>query len=142
MTSELPESLEMVARSGGTPLVGAWLVVTLGMTRKNPHAVLVGPTDGNGRVTVARETIEEDVLHVREISPMDYSGLRAWDGTIRVEVMNLERVRRALSAVDMWEELGSLRSEENLGLLREYGERLESLKGQLLQVETRARTTG
>lgn len=142
MKQRLPETLEMYAHSGGSPLRGAWIVVTFGMVRKNAHQVLVGPTDEQGRVIAARETIEDDVQHAREVSPMDYSGLRAWDGSIRVEVMNSERVQRALEAIELWEDVGSLKSEDNVGLLREYGDHIAVLKGQPLHVETRAHPTG
>jgi hypothetical protein len=131
----LPEALVITVETGGRPLTKAWVLVRLGTVRRNPHEMLAGPTDDHGRVVVSRLQIEENARRTIEMTPMDYVGLDAWDGSIHVEALNRERVRDAVSAVGVWEDLGSLGSEENLGLLRSYGESLEPLAGAELAVE-------
>jgi hypothetical protein len=130
----LPDVLRISVQTKGKPMAGAWADITFGMARKNRHGTLAGPTDENGEVIVQREDIEESARHASELSPMDYVGLDAWDGTIRVEAINRERVRGIVSAVDLWEDLGSLRTEENLRALRRYGEFLETIAGEELSV--------
>jgi hypothetical protein len=133
-TPALPDSVMIAVEAGGRPLAGAWVVLRLGTTRKNPHGMLVGPMNGDGEVVLLRDTIEENVDHELEMTPMDYVGLKGWDGSITVEAMNRDRVRRAISAIDTWKDLGSLKTEENLKSLRQYRESLETIAGMDLSV--------
>jgi hypothetical protein len=130
----LPRIVKIAIEASGVPLAGAWVHVALGTTRKNPHGMLAGPTNENGEVVVTDRTIEENVNQAVETSPMDYLGLHAWDGSIRVEAMNRDRVAKVIDAVEIWENLGSLQTEDNLRLLRRYAQHLESIAGAELAV--------
>jgi hypothetical protein len=132
--SPLPNSVTIAVEARGEPLPGAWVLLRLGTTRKNPHGMLVGPMNSDGEIVLWRETIEENVEHELEMTPMDYVGLEGWDGVITVEAMNRDRVRRAIAAVDVWRDLGSLRTEENLQSLTRYLDSLEMVAGVDLSV--------
>jgi hypothetical protein len=109
--------------------------ITLGMRRKNPHGVLAGPTDSDGVTTVSRDKIERDVWRTIETSPMDYMTLDEWNGSIVVYAMGRDLVERVFSAVEVWESLGTLETEENFQSLKDYRARLEQVGGELLSVE-------
>ena len=49
--------------------------------------------------------------------------------------MNRESVRDVIAAIGIWEDLGSLKTEADLQLLRDYGESLRGLSGRVLSVK-------
>lgn len=65
---------------------------------------------------------------------MDYVAPDSWDGTLRVEAMGRKRVRQVFEAIELWGDLGSLRTEENFVLLRQYLETLDSLGGRMIEL--------
>jgi hypothetical protein len=141
-SSSIPDSISIHVASGGAPLRGAWVSVSFGMQHKNPHGVLAGPSDESGEVRVVRETVERNVQRAIETSPMDYVGLDAWDGSIRVQAMGRELVGKIFSAVDVWDDLGSLESEDNLQQLKEYDRQLEQIPGQRITVRATSNPRG
>ena len=65
---------------------------------------------------------------------MDYGGLAAWDGLINVEPLTRESASGVFEAVRMWDDLGSIETEENLETLQAFRETLERLSGAELTV--------
>jgi hypothetical protein len=102
--------------------------VHLGTTKKNAHGLLAGPTDMNGRVIVSRSEMAERVQAALETSPMDDAGLSAWDGLINVEPLTRDAVDGALEAMRIWDDLGSIGTEENLERFRAFRDTRESLR--------------
>jgi hypothetical protein len=140
-TPTLPDALEVHVEVSGRPLAGAWVAVILGMSRKNPHDMIGGPTDENGDLTVPLEVIERNVRRAIETSPMDYVGLHMWDGSIRVEALSRERVKGILAAVDLWGHPGSLESEDRVDQLKDYLRALEPDAGSQITVSVDTRPT-
>jgi hypothetical protein len=118
----------------GEPLPGAWVVVHLGTTKKNAHGFLAGPTDDDGRVDVPRHQIEERIADELARSPMDYGGLEAWDGLINVEPLTQESAAGVLEAIRLWDDLGSIDTEENLDVFKAFRDMLGLLSGAELTV--------
>jgi hypothetical protein len=133
-THALPDLVLVSVTAKAGPVEGAWVIITLGMTRKNPHKILAGPTDPDGQIIIGRDSMEAHIQRAIEDTPMDFVGVHAWDGSIRVEAMGRDRVGRAIEAIDMWEHLGSLGTEENLQSLREFEDLLQSIAGEELSV--------
>jgi hypothetical protein len=130
----LPDILHVVLFADGRSLPGGWVAVYLGTTKKNAHAFLAGPTDVDGRVDVPRHRIEERVQHELTTSPMDYGGLGAWDGLINVEPLTRESVDNVFEGFRIWDDLGSIETEENLEGFKAFRDSLERLAGAELTV--------
>ena len=130
----LPDALHISLFADGQPLPGGWVMVHLGMTKKNSHGLLAGPTDPAGRVDVPRPRIEALVDNELATSPMDYGGLEAWDGLINVEPLSREAVSGVFEGIRVWDDLGSIETEENLERLRVFHETLGRLSGAELTV--------
>jgi len=138
MTRFLDE-LVILAASRSHTLPGAWVRVTLGMSRRNDFNLLAGPADPDGRIAVPAEALETEIEKIRDLFLMDYAGLDAWDGSIRVAVLSREDVERALSAADIWGWVAGVRSKEELRALREFGKVLQDLAGEELTVRVTVR---
>ena len=123
-----------VELAGTGPLPGAWVILSLGMSRKNRPSMLAGPANSKGRIDISWSYIEDNVWRLIRASPMDYVAPDSWDGTLRVEAMGRKRVRQVFEAIELWGDLGSLRTEENFVLLRQYLETLDSLGGRMIEL--------
>jgi hypothetical protein len=130
----LPDALHISLFADGQPLPGGWVMVHLGTTKRNSHGLFAGPTDTEGRVTVPRHRIQELVQDQLATSPMDYGGLEAWDGLINVEPLSLETVSGVFEGIRIWDDLGSIGTEENLETLHAFHETLQRLSGAELTV--------
>jgi hypothetical protein len=124
----LPDTLHISVFADGQPLPGGWVRVHLGTTKRNSHDLLACPTDAAGRVAVTRQRIESFVQDQLAASPMDYGGLAAWDGLINVEPLTREAVSGVFEAIRIWDNLGSIETEEN-GTLQALFETLDRLSG-------------
>lgn len=130
----LPDILHIVLFADGRSLPGGWVAVHLGTTKKNAHGFLAGPTDVDGRVDVPRHQMEERVQHEVTTSPMDYGGLEAWDGLINLEPLNRGSVDNVFEGIRIWDDLGSIETEENLEGLKAFRDNLDRLAGAELSV--------
>lgn len=139
MMKRFPEELVVSAISRGLGLDGAWVRVTLGTTEKNDFNLLLGPADAQGRLVVTRQEILNQIQEIRDLFIMDYGGPEAWNGRVNVAVLNRDDVSRALSAFDVWGKAVGIRSQRDLGRLKEFGALLETLEGEELFVTVEAR---
>ncbi|MET1011021.1 MAG: hypothetical protein ABWY83_01450 [Actinomycetota bacterium] len=130
----VPDTLHISLFADGQPLPGGWVMVHLGTTKGNSHGLLAGPTDTAGRVAVPRHRVEELVQNQLTTSPMDYGGLEAWDGLITVEPLTRQAVSGVFDAIRIWDNLGSIETEENLDRLHAFHDTLERLSGAELTV--------
>lgn len=65
---------------------------------------------------------------------MDYGGLEAWDGLINVEPLTRGSVDDVFEGIRIWDDLGSIETEENLEGLKAFRDNLERLAGAELTV--------
>lgn len=85
-------------RKHGKPLEGFWAGLIFPTRHRKPHAFRLGPTDRSGRVAVDGEWMVEKIEQNMLDYPMDYSGIAALRGDVRIEAMRAENVARLRSA--------------------------------------------
>jgi hypothetical protein len=84
----------LTERRHGEPVKGVWAGLIFPTTHRKPHKFRLGPTDRSGRVAVDREWIVEKIEQNMLDCPMDYSGVAALRGDVRIEAMRAENVAR------------------------------------------------
>jgi hypothetical protein len=62
------DQLVILAASRSHALPGAWVRVTLGMSRRNDFNLLAGPADADGRIAVPAEALETEIEKIRAYS--------------------------------------------------------------------------
>ena len=91
----LPERIEIEIEimADGQPVAGALADVSLSMTSKNPHTMVLGPSDGRGRIVAkGPELLEMAAQNCRNFV-MDYADLRQYfGGVVEVRLATRDRV--------------------------------------------------
>ena len=90
-----PERIDIAIIADGKPVPGALVDVSLSMKSKNPHTMVLGPADENGRILVMRAELVERAMRNCRHFVMDYADItKYFGGTVEVRPVTPERVRQ------------------------------------------------
>jgi hypothetical protein len=97
----LPEKIEIEIMADDMPMPGGLVDVSLSMTSKNPHTMVLGPADEQGRIVVMRSELVKRAEQNCCEWVMDYADLRKYfGGTVEVKPATLARVREMQKAFE------------------------------------------
>jgi hypothetical protein len=101
--AQLPDRVLVRCSLGDEPFEGAWLRLTLGVTRKNPFHLVIGPSDAQGWIIVTRDDLLSEARKYTELSPMDYGHPQGdWDGRLIVKLLGVRDIDAALEGHRLW----------------------------------------
>ncbi len=102
--------VRLVEERTGRPVPNIALTVTLFATRKNDYHFGPDLSDPSGTIRVSRDWVERSIHGTADAFPMDYScDLAYCRAEVRLTVMSLDEVRRAIAAMELYGE-ASVRS--------------------------------
>ena len=85
------------------PFVGAYVIVSLPMWSKNQYALLFGPSDERGLISISADDLTRQARHEEAAFPMDYVSFPAkWAGGIGAEILDADGVQRLREAISVW----------------------------------------
>jgi hypothetical protein len=85
------------------PLAGVFAIVALPMWSKNQYALLFGPSDERGVISVSGDDLTRGATAIQDLFPMDYASFPAeWSGGIGAEIVDADGVQRLRVAMDIW----------------------------------------
>jgi hypothetical protein len=87
----------------GAPFAGAYVTVSLPMWTKNQYALLFGPSDERGVISITGDELMSGVRAEQDMFPMDYVSFPAeWSGGIGAEILEAAGVQRLREAIGVW----------------------------------------
>jgi hypothetical protein len=85
------------------PFAGAYVTLSLPMWSKNQYALLFGPSDERGVISVTRDELMRSVHDDEAAFPMDYASFPdEWSGGIGAAVLDAAGVQRLRDAITLW----------------------------------------
>ena len=73
------------------------------MWAKNQYALLFGPSDERGVISISGDDLTSGARAVQEMFPMDYVSFPAeWSGGIAAEILDAAGVQRLREAIRVW----------------------------------------
>jgi hypothetical protein len=138
----LPHFLVLECFLDRNHLPGAWVSATLEMARRNAFNLILGPADAAGMLKVSRSQLLERAQQDRDLFPLDFvNPATDWTGRIRVDVINLADVNKALQAHRSFKHLIAYPPDFD-ARLTELAARLKQSPGELLSVRAAAVPVG
>lgn len=131
----LPEHIEVRCKVKGAPFKGAWIILVIKTSYKNPFNLLFGPTNSLGEIAITRAQVLAEAEKNRRMFLMDYGHPEEdWTGHIEIEPMNVEDVQKALQAHELFK--GAFKYPEDFQQkLLDYLEGLKQVIGERLDLE-------
>ena len=95
----VPSRIKMTAYIQDRASAGMFAFLSFGMSRKNAHHFIFGPSNAEGQIEVTGQQILKESRKNQDLFIMDYAHLPSfWTGSITVSPMNREALQRALYA--------------------------------------------
>jgi hypothetical protein len=105
--NKLPKRIDCTLAYEKKPVADLMLLAEFTTVRKNSYAIVSGPSDQQGKVTITYEEIKRQADSQLELALMDFDPIdKAFSGEISVKVMSYDDIQDAISAYDLFKSVG------------------------------------